>query len=269
MKLATFLYDLLVKGSVIVGVSVSALTYVVINRFSFPVDDSLLLFMFFGTVFGYNFIKYLDEFKQQRGQLVATSLQLILVLTVISGIISGFLFVSFSTAMKKAIVLPIIITVLYTSPLLFKSLRNISGAKIFIIAFSWAYVIGYLPIVYFEHEITRDVILTFLQLFAFTFALMIPFEVRDLTLDAKHLKTLPQRYGIVKSRRIGMVVMILFLLLQFFMKDNDLIAVIITSVIVKITILALWFTRKEMSKYYAGVFVESIPILWGILVLFF
>lgn len=269
MKLAAFLYDILVKGSIIVGLSVSALTYVVINRFSFPVDYNLLLFMFFGTVFGYNFIKYLEEFKQQRGQLVAVSLQLILVLTVVSGIISGFLFVAFSEAMKKAVVLPIIITVLYTIPLVFKSLRNISGAKIFIIAFSWAYVIGYLPIVYFEHTVTMNVVLTFIQLFLFTFALMIPFEVRDLALDAVHLKTLPQRYGIVKSKRVGMIAMLLFLLLQFFIKEFDITAIIITSIIVKITILALWFTRKDMSKYYAGVFVESIPILWGVLVLLF
>ena len=269
MKLTTFLYNLLVKGSIIVGFSVCALTYVVINRFSFPVDYNLLLFMFFGTVFGYNFIKYLDEFKQKRGQLVSRSLQIILLLTVITGLLSGFLFVSFDEDMKKAIVLPVIIIVLYTIPFLFKSLRNITGAKIYVIAFSWAYIIGYLPLVYYDSSLTLDAVLTIIQLFLFVFVLMIPFEVRDMATDGDHLKTLPQRFGIITSRRIGMIAMIVFLLLHFFIGNATVMSIIIASVITKITILALWFTRKGMSKYYASVFVESIPILWGLLVLVF
>ena len=269
MKISQLFYNIMVKGSVLVGISVASLTYVVTERFQFPLDYNLLLFMFFGTVFGYNFIKYLDEFKQHRGHVSSKGLQVILLLTVIACILSGFLFVSFSEKMKEAIVLPLLVIVFYTLPWAFKKLRNIKGAKIYIIALTWAYVIGYLPIVFYNASITKDVILTLVQLFLLVFALMIPFEVRDLKLDDPSLHTLPQRFGVKQSRRIGMVAMIVFLMIQFFYAEVTMVSIIIASVVTKITLLALWFTRKEMAEQYASVFVESIPIVWAVLIYLF
>ena len=47
---------------------------------------------------------------------------------------------------------------------------------------------------------------------------MLPFEIRDMQYDSLKLSTIPQRIGVMKTKIIG-VFMLLFFLLEFF-KDE-------------------------------------------------
>ena len=95
---------------------------------------------------------------------------------------------------------------------------------------------------------------------------MLPFEIRDLKYDAPELNTMPQRYGIVSTKRIGALAAVVFFLLTF-MKDN---VVPFDAVSKAILLLALGVmitqTSKNQGKYFASFWVEAIPLFWlGIL----
>jgi hypothetical protein len=233
-------------------------------------DMNLILFVFFGTVFGYNFIKFLDKFKSVRGKFKNKKMQFIVLLTVLSSLLSGFFFIELPERIKGFLILPLLSTVFYTIPFAKKyTLRTISGLKVFVIAISWAYVTVLIPSLENSAIPLRSVILLFLQITGFIIALMIPFEIRDLDSDPKALKTIPQRLGTIKSKVLGLLILICCSLIEFMKNPSVSDYSYVLWIVCCITGITLLFAKKNQSKYYTSVLVESIPILWLVLAYFF
>mgnify|MGYP001364206609 FL=1 len=95
-----------------------------------------------------------------------------------------------------------LLTALYAVPFLPNNtnLRTLPTLKIFIIAVVWAGVSVYLPVVYEASAFTTEFYLMLAQRFMLVLALIIPFEIRDLTYDSAALGTLPQVLGIKKTK---------------------------------------------------------------------
>jgi hypothetical protein len=72
------------------------------------------------------------------------------------------------------------------------------------------------------------------------------------------MKTLPQRFGIFKTKLLGIVLLFPFVLLDFFKEKIE----ISTFAIAIITALFIGFTNLKRDKYYTSFWVESVPILW-------
>jgi len=162
-----------------------------------------------------------------------------------------------------------LITVFYVLPVFSqkRNLRSLKGLKIYSIALVWAGVTVILPVVQNEILLDWDIWIMGIQRFLFIVILTIPFEIRDLKYDQAELGTLPQVLGVEQTKKIGLLLILVFSVVTLFI-DNyrwpELIGIIIISVLLLLITLKL---KEEQSKYYASFWIEGVPILW-VLILF-
>ena len=101
-----------------------------------------------------------------------------------------------------------VLTVVYIVPFLGgfqKNLRRVSYLKIFLVAIVWSGVTSTIPLIVGKHQYDYNIILLFIQRMLFILVLILPFEIRDMQLDFKNLKTLPQKIGIEKTKKVGFI----------------------------------------------------------------
>ena len=144
-----------------------------------------------------------------------------------------------------------------------------NGLKIFIVALVWAGVTVLIPLLNEFKELTDDTILAFIQRFLMVLILILPFEIRDLQFDDEALDTMPQKWGVRKTKKVGVALLLVIGALEAF-KDvlsvAHILALLITCALIFIAV--LW-SRKQQSVYFAAFWVEGIPILYFILLLLF
>lgn len=274
MKFAKQLFNFYLNSSLHVGLSVYALTWITLIDHHISYNDNILYFNFYATITGYNFVKYFGLAKfHHRG--LATWLKSIQLFSLICFVLMCFYALKLNTKTIIYIGGFGLVTFLYAIPFLPKNifldkqqnLRSVSGLKIYLIALIWAGVTVYLPLVNSGFLIRYDVILTGIQRFLFVMVLMLPFEIRDLQYDSIKLATIPQKIGINNTKLIGVVLLVVLVVLQFFKNDfgfNDTLTLIAVAFI---TLIFLISSKKEQSKYYSSFFVEGLPLLWLFLLL--
>ena len=96
---------------------------------------------------------------------------------------------------------------------------------------------------------------------------MLPFEIRDLNYDEVRLATIPQKIGLKYTKMVGVFLLGLIFLLEFF--KDECASILILSVVLILTLLFLVLSNKNQSKYYSAFWVESLPILWLVILLMF
>ncbi len=272
MRLLKPLFEFYINSSIHVALAVVAMTGITYLEFELPLDITLLCFIGFATITGYNFVKYygLAKFHHRR---LSNKLKAIQVFSLFCFIAMCYFLWYLNTQIHIAISVFGVITFLYAIPLLpnrlfvdkAKKLRSIGGLKIYIIALVWSGVTVILPQLNDQFELTDDILLSTSQRFLFVMLLMLPFEIRDLKYDSVKLATIPQRIGIRKTKRIGLVLGVLMLVLEFFKNTISRSHALSLALIVILTLVFLKYAKKEQVKYYSSFWVESIPIYWIIL----
>ncbi len=165
------------------------------------------------------------------------------------------------------------ITFIYAVPIIPKKifirggkLREISGLKIYVIAFVWTCVTVIIPLLNENHEINQNVLVESVQRYLYVFTAMLPFEIRDMQYDSLKLSTIPQRIGIIKTKILGTLSALLIFLIEFSRANIVANKLIILGVVCLLLILFLGFSRVKQPSYYSGFLVEGIPILWALLI---
>lgn len=267
MKILRAILNFYIQSSMHVALAVTALAVVSVMQYGFVPEPVVLAFIFFGTITGYNFVKYAG-ISNQHNLKITPNINLIRGFSVLCLIPMGY----FGLKLPANVLLVAAIfgglTLLYALPL-YKSrnLRGLSGAKIYIIALVWVGVTVLLPLEYHNMAFRLKILYQCLEIFFFVIALTLPFEIRDLKYDEKELGTIPQKLGIRKTKWLGTALLILMAVLtsmQTYVIDAY---PVISYIIVCITIIAVWGAKENQNKYYASLWVESIPILWLILLL--
>ena len=164
-----------------------------------------------------------------------------------------------------------VLTVVYIVPFLGgfqKNLRRVSYLKIFLVAIVWSGVTSTIPLIVGKHQYDYNIILLFIQRMLFILVLILPFEIRDMQLDFKNLKTLPQKIGIEKTKKVGFVLLLFSLTMEFLITTSFLYKNIFL-LICFILLLFLMRSSQNQSKFYSSFWVESLPILWWILLVIF
>jgi len=248
-----------------VALAVSALVAVTALEFSLDVPEALWVFIFFGTITGYNFVKY-AEVAGLHHRSLANSLKTIQV----------FSFMAFAIMLYCCFLLPFkallataffgLLTFFYAVPFLFKkNLRTFSGVKIFVVAVVWAGATVIVPIIASEMQLSPEKWLSFFQRILMVIVLTLPFEIRDLKYDAFTLKTLPQQLGVKRVKALGILFLVTIIVMEGFKKeisDSHFYSLIILCSVLGFGLLT---ATKKQSKYFASFWIESIPILWVIL----
>ncbi|MBU3821197.1 hypothetical protein KO566_03920 [Flavobacteriaceae bacterium XHP0103] len=274
MKLLKQLFDFYINSSIHVALSVFSLTWITLIEFKLPFDVALLWFVFFATITGYNFVKYFGVAKFHHRRLTSR-LKAIQVFSFFSFLFLCYYALQLETKSLVFVALLGLVTFFYAIPFLPRhffvdnqqNLRSISGLKVYLIALIWSGVTVFLPIVNDSVEIDSDIILTGIQRFVFIVVLMLPFEIRDLQYDNLKLGTIPQKIGITNTKIMGCVLLLCFVIMEFFKINPTTLFKEVTVLIAIIALLFLVFSKKIQWKYYSSFLVEGLTILWLVILM--
>jgi hypothetical protein len=148
-----------------------------------------------------------------------------------------------------------------------KNARNWVGIKIYIVALCWVGVTIFLPFIDAEIAITSNFYLISIHRFILVFVFILVFEIIDLAYDDPYLLTVPQQIGVRQTKWLGFILVVLFCGLGFYNANFKIQypLLIIEFVIATLITLFLAFANEKRSKYYTSFWVESVPILWWLL----
>ncbi|WP_128755301.1 UbiA prenyltransferase family protein [Aquimarina sediminis] len=269
METLKSIFKFYINGSIHVALAMCALVQVTFIKFGISGQHTFLFFSFFGAVTAYNFVKYSKVSKLYHRRLTK-SMKGIQVLTAITCLL--FISFAFKISLKTLVyMLPfIVLTVLYAVPIFPNkgNLRSLAGVKIFIIGMVWAGITVLVPLVHANVNLDFDFLIEMIQRFLFIVVMMLPFEVRDLQYDSTALETIPQKIGVTRTKVFGSVLLVLFLLLTAVKVELlSSIEILSTILITTISLLFLWGTEKKQSEYYCSFWIESIPIMWFVILI--
>lgn len=145
----------------------------------------------------------------------------------------------------------------------YENLRSLPGLKIFLIAASWSVLAGVLPAYISQNIYFADAGLVCAVIFLLIFALSIPFDIRDVTLDPKSQKTIPQVFGLRSAKKIAVVLLILVLIIgtvyfHFLIFFPLLIIVCLYTVLIS--------TPNKPELFYTGL-VDGLIMLFSLAVI--
>jgi hypothetical protein len=266
MRFLKIIFNFYINSCIHVAIAVCALVGVTLVEFNISMSNDLLGFIFFGTITGYNFVKYAETIRSRFIDLY-WYLKIVQILSLLA-LLYFSLQISFFTAVIAGGFA--LLTFFYTIPLLkSKNLRSITGLKIIIVAIVWAGVTVVLPLVDGGIVLDATMWLSFAQRLLFIIALTLPFEIRDLKYDELALGTLPQRLGVFQSKFFGIVLLVISFLIEFLKAEPNWAYAISFGLICLVLILFLILSKRKQTKYFASFWVESIPILWFAMIFLF
>lgn len=264
-----------INSSIHVGLSCFALVKISQMVFHISQQNAVGYFAFWGTVVGYNFVKYEELARVKRLQM-RKQLRLIALFTLGSFMMVGYYFFLLERITQIIAVIFLGLTLLYTLPFFpnRKNARNWAGVKIYIVSFCWVGATVFLPLLNEGVAFTANIEILSIQRFILIFVLILIFEIIDLRHDNPNLRTVPQQIGVKQTKILGYLLLVLFCGLELFNINGNFnieflklklnmdiaIAVLIT--------LFLVFANEQRSKYYTSFWVESVPILWWVCLLF-
>lgn len=262
MELLKPLFAFYVNSSIHVALAVTALVGVTSLEYSLQLSISFWIFIFFGAITSYNFVKY-SKMAGLHHRNLANSLKSSQVFSLFCFII--FVWASFQQDFEILVLSGGfgLLTLLYAIPFFHhKSLRMFSGAKIFIVALVWAGMTVITPVIATAADISGDMLLTFIQRVFIVVVLILPFEIRDVPYDAFYLKTLPQQLGQRNSKLLGLILLICCLVLEFFKSGVSPDYILSIFIFTILTGWMLLISKINQSNYFSSFWVEGLPIFW-------
>lgn len=262
--------DFYIKSSIHVAFSVFALVKITGYFCQINEINYVALFAFFGTIVGYNFVKY-DALARSKKMEMGFALKLIAIFSIFALLSTGYFFFKLQRITQILAFVFLTLTLLYTLPFFpnRRNARNWIGIKIYIVTFCWVGVTVFLPVINAEIELSFFILLIALQRMLLVFVLVLIFEIIDLRWDDPHLQTVPQKIGVFKTKQIGVASMAAFVILEFFDSNFNIKILVLKLGIAITTILFLILATDKKTKYYSTFWTESIPIFWWILLFFF
>ncbi|MFV8347151.1 hypothetical protein [Flavobacterium sp. ZB4P13] len=270
MRFLKLIFDFYINSSIHVGLSCFALVRMTQYMFQISFDEPIANFAFFGTIVGYNFVKY-DALARAKKIEMRKELKAITLFSFCSLLFVVYYFFLLERITQIVAIVFLSITLLYTLPFFpnKKNARNWAGVKIYIVALCWVGVTLVLPVLNANVLITSDFYLKCMQRFLLIFVLVLIFEIIDLTNDDPNLQTVPQQIGVKRTKILGLLLLLPFYILEFFKNNFDKNQLIINLILVITISLFMLFANEKRTKYYTSFWAESVPIVWWLLLLLF
>ena len=241
----------------------------------------LVPFVFFATLALYGLhrlvgISKVASFQQEgRYSYFFKHQRFILFLTFLSSTLGGVLFLLLPVAVKIGLCITALPALAYVLPIFYqkKMLRDIHGIKIFFLAFVWSAVtVGLVAV---EQEATWGTILLalFLERVFFTFAIAIPFDIRDLKVDQYNgVETIPSLIGINNSKILATCSLVGMLMCSFAIwQSGTYSAFQFAGLLVFgfVSGVGVWNPFNIQDDYYYSGVLDGMMVLQGLVVLSF
>lgn len=260
MKLFKFFFEFYLSSSLHVSFSVWALykvSFIYSNSTENLYLDGLIIT---SSIVGYNLIKY-GSIYLKNNLSISKSITFI---TFLSFLVGVWCFFNIHLLTQFIFIISFILVILYVipNPSSNKNLRNSYGVKIFLVAFAWTLVSHFSLSVHMNiTEFDQNIIIA-IQRFIFVLVATIPFEIRDSKTDESGLGTLPQRFGIFKSKLFGLSLLIINTYLLYYILEINMIFKIIESFIYLILSYGLLVSSSNKTLNFTRFWIEGIPIFW-------
>ena len=269
MHILKKIIDFYINSSVHVALSAFSLTVMTYHFLEIPLQYNVTSFAFFGTIVSYNFVKY-DALIRVKKLQIKTEMKLIILLSFLSVLVCSYLFFKMSFSTKIGSSLLFFLILLYTLPFFpnKNNARNWKGVKIYMVALTWVGVTVVLPVLNSEIVFSVDVLYMCAQRFLLIFVMVLVFDIVDVLVDDFHLQTVPQQIGVKKTKKLGFFLLFLLLILELFFSNTHHYMPLLFKLLVCVSIgFFLYFANEKRSRYYASFWLESVPIIWLLLLL--
>ncbi len=167
--------------------------------------------------------------------------------------------------------LPALVSLAYVMPVFQgRRLRDFPYVKIFLIASAWSFVTVGFPAIRSAWLLTVPALLMLTERFFFVFALTLPFDIRDVHVDAEtEVQTLPRRLGLCKTRWLAGGSLLLMLLPAYMNYQIDVYATrtfgaLLASAL--LTFVLILGAKPERSDYYYTGLLDGMMIMQPLLV---
>ena len=247
MKFLKTILDFYINTSIHVAVAVFSLVQISKLSLNISTNENLNYFIFFGTILGYNFLKYFEVFWKQIFTFKKNFGIVFVSLIAIFRMIYYFF--------RLELIFQIEFFKIGILILIYPFIRKYGLIKMVFVSFCLTLITVYILIM---NETQNWIYL--IQRFLIVFCLLIPLEICDLEMDSKTIKTLPKIIGIQNLKILGYCLLGLFCCSTLIFKIDIVIAIVIG--------IAIFFSNKDKSKYYTSFWIESLPVFWWILLLF-
>ena len=255
MKIFQKVFNFYIDSSIHVAFAVYCLVKITVFSNQSHSIEYFPISVFFGTVLGYNFLKYYAIFR--KGFFRFKKYYAILGVSILAGIGFLFSFYLLKPSIQKLILVSGFLVLIYPF------LRRYGWLKLFLVSVTVTFITVYIPLQTLK-ELPLELYINLIQRFFIVISLLVPFEIMDSKIDDRSLNTLPQQFGINSTKLFGILLVIPFIILEF-LKPNPSYLVLPIGII---TVTFINFTELHRNKYYTSFWVESVPILWWILLLF-
>lgn len=247
MKFLKTILDFYINTSIHVAVAVFSLVQISKLSLNISTNANLDYFVFFGTIFCYNFLKYFEVFWNGIFTFKKNYLIVVVSLNAFYGML--FYFSRLELIFQIEFIKIGILVLIYTF------IRKFGLIKMVFVSFCLTLITVYIPMMNETHNF-----IYLIQRFLIVFCLLIPLEICDLEIDSKTIKTLPKIIGIPNLKVLGYDLLLVFWFLKLKI-DTDMVFAIVIAI-------AIFFSDNNRSKYYTSFWIESLPIIWLGLLLF-
>ena len=226
-------------------------------------------FVFFATLFSYNFQALLSlktSIANNKKKWIQDNLNLVYFLLFSSIAIAAYISFDFNSKTLFLTGILCFISLFYSF-----GLRSIPFIKIFLISISWT--IGTVLLFIFESETTQfdpKALGVVIGRIFFVFALVIPFDIRDLQYDSKRLKTIPQIFGYHKARLIAILFLFAYFLITllqyiYYQIDFNIFLAILICCLISSALIYQANTKKPI--FFFSFWIEGLSALLFIVLL--
>lgn len=250
-----------IRASFHVSLALISALFLTVERYKLQLPPAYFGVLFFGGISAYNVIKNLVEPGSGNGPFIS-GFGWELRLSMLTAFIAIACFLFLDPEYFFGLFLTGILVVLYAVPVVpgLQNFRNYGLLKIGLVGAVWTSLTFLVPMCISGHPINKISTPGGIQRMLWMLLLMLPFEMRDIKVDAPQIKTLPRRLGLAGTKRIGWFGSGLFLLLGGCTHLNSSYMLLVDGFAALLTGLAIQFSNPNQGPYYASFWVESIPI---------
>lgn len=259
------LWSTIVYSNVWIALGSAALSAQFYELTNTNIDWNVILFSFFATLFTYNFqrilkIRFQINLKGERVHWIQSHKKLNYFILLISGIGSAYFGYFLLKSALEILLISGFISFFYVWKIPFlkhKSLRDVPGIKIYLIAVTWVLISAILPYMHSSDVLFLDAIKIACVEFLFMLSITIPFDVRDILLDDPSKKTIPQVFGEKKAVFISIFLLLFSQLLEWIWFGHALAVLLFTLS----STIVLSFVRSNRKELYFSAIVDGL-LLW-------